>query len=193
MEPYYRRSKNKSLIKQINHYLTEELVYDDDDQPLSFATFERNNVLLTRKLRDWAREEGPVTTILTSHAVKGLEFDNVFYVDVNDDVLLTPNIYNDMLKNDDYADFEIDFEEERHLFYVTWTRAKKHLFINFVPHQQSRFFDELDVKYDPTIQKQHWTAFKYANELKQQAKLGHAELITKQEWNDNLRQGELIE
>lgn len=193
LEPYYRRSKNKSLIKQINHYLTEELVYDDDDQPLSFATFERNNVLLTRKLRDWAREEESVTTILTSHAVKGLEFDNVFYVDVNDDVLLTPNIYNDMLKNDDYADFETDFEEERHLFYVTWTRAKKHLFVNFVPHQQSRFFDELDVKYDPTIQKQHWTAFKYANELKQQAKLGHAELITKQEWNDNLRHGELIE
>lgn len=187
LRKYHRYSKDSYLIKQINHYLTNDLIYDEDGESKKFTDFERENVLLTRKLREWGNVTGEIT-VLTSHAVKGLEFDNVFYVDVNNDILLNHRLYNNMLKVDNYADFQIDFEEERNLFYVSWTRAKKHLYINFVPKQQVKFFDELGVKYDPSIRKQHWTALKYANELRHDSKLGHAKPISKQDWNSRIKQ-----
>ncbi len=54
----------------------------------------------------------------TLHAAKGLEFDTVFIVDVNEDVI-----------PDKKALTEEDLEEERRLFYVGMTRAKRRLFL----------------------------------------------------------------
>ena len=55
---------------------------------------------------------------MTMHASKGLEFDNVFIPDVNENVI--PN---------SKAVTECEIEEERRMLYVAMTRAKKRLYI----------------------------------------------------------------
>ncbi len=57
-------------------------------------------------------------TIATIHAVKGLEFDNVFLVGLEDGIFPTQR-----------AIVAGDVEEERRLMYVAITRAKKRLFV----------------------------------------------------------------
>lgn len=76
--------------------------------------------------------------IMTMHSSKGLEFNSVFLMDVNEGI--TPH---------KKAVLPEDIEEERRLFYVAMTRAKEHLYI-FNSKQRynktmmpSRFIDEL--------------------------------------------------
>lgn len=77
-------------------------------------------------------------TFSTMHASKGLEFDNVYIIDVNEGVMPYAK-----------AVFESEQEEERRLFYVAMTRAKKKLVISSVEKrhnktlQPSRYIKEL--------------------------------------------------
>lgn len=64
------------------------------------------------------REEKNGIVISTMHGAKGLEFDRVFLPDINEEVIP----HKKSIK-------EEDIEEERRLFYVAATRAKKHLHI----------------------------------------------------------------
>ena len=57
-------------------------------------------------------------TIATIHAVKGLEFDNVFIVGCEEGIFPTQR-----------AIMDCDIEEERRLMYVAITRARKYLFV----------------------------------------------------------------
>ena len=54
--------------------------------------------------------------IITMHGSKGLEFDSVFILDANQGIIPTSKAVR-----------ERDFAEERRLFYVAITRAKKYL------------------------------------------------------------------
>lgn len=82
-------------------------------------------------------KEGAVT-LATLHASKGLEFDEVFILDCNENVIPYKK-----------ASLETDIEEERRLFYVGMTRAKKKLHILYVKEkynkvlEPSRFLDAL--------------------------------------------------
>lgn len=77
-------------------------------------------------------------SLLTMHSAKGLEFHSVFIIEANEDVC-------------PYRKAEIveDMEEERRMFYVAMTRAKKKLVISYVkerngkPMFPSRFVNEL--------------------------------------------------
>jgi DNA helicase-2/ATP-dependent DNA helicase PcrA len=60
-------------------------------------------------------------TLMTVHAAKGLEFDTVFVTGLEEG--LFPHQGMDSEKRDE--------EEERRLFYVAITRAKKRLFLTF--------------------------------------------------------------
>lgn len=80
--------------------------------------------------------------ICTMHGAKGLEYENVFLVDVNEG-----NIpYHK-------AVLECEVEEERRMFYVAMTRAKKRLFLYFADKKcskelkPSRFLGEIDAAY----------------------------------------------
>jgi DNA helicase-2/ATP-dependent DNA helicase PcrA len=77
--------------------------------------------------------------IVTAHQVKGLEFDYVFIIGANEYVF--PNSRSDI-------------EEEKRLFYVAMTRAKKKIFITYSrfndydrPAAKSRFIDYIDEKH----------------------------------------------
>ena len=93
------------------------------------------------------RNNTDVVTLMTIHSAKGLEFDNVFIVGLEEG--LFPHV-NSM----DYTD---DLEEERRLCYVAVTRAKKRLILvnakrrllygKVSVNAPSRFISEIDDKY----------------------------------------------
>ena len=78
--------------------------------------------------------------LYTFHASKGLEFDNVFILDVNEGV--TPS----KKATDNKA-----LEEERRMFYVALTRAKKSITLCYTLHKNnerlfpSRFIEEMNI------------------------------------------------
>lgn len=66
------------------------------------------------------KEKKPGVTLMTVHAAKGLEFDAVFVTGLEEGLFPHEGMGNDE---------ERDEEEERRLFYVAVTRAKKRLFL----------------------------------------------------------------
>jgi DNA helicase II / ATP-dependent DNA helicase PcrA len=83
-------------------------------------------------------EKGKIP-IVTAHQVKGLEFDYVFIIGMNE--YLFPISRSDL-------------EEEKRLFYVAMTRAKKKIFISYSQYNdngytatKSRFIDYIDSKH----------------------------------------------
>lgn len=94
-----------------------------------------------RKLKEQAqrqqeRKEG--ITVSTLHSAKGLEYERVYILNVNEGSIPYRK-----------AVLEEQLEEERRLFYVGMTRAKKELFLCYVEHQfdkdreMSRFLKEV--------------------------------------------------
>ena len=65
----------------------------------------------------------------TIHGTKGLEFDNVYIIDINSSTFPSPRCD--------------DVEEERRLFYVGITRAKNKLYMCYDERQTSIFIDEI--------------------------------------------------
>ena len=86
-------------------------------------------------------------TLMTVHAAKGLEFSYVFVVGLEE------NLFPSMMSGESQE----SLEEERRLFYVAITRAKKRLFLSFastrfkwgqfIDSSPSRFINELDNSY----------------------------------------------
>ncbi len=72
-------------------------------------------------------------TLMTIHAAKGLEFNTVILTGVEEKII--PHFFS--------LDYEEAIEEERRLFYVAMTRAKKRLFISASALSPSRFLDEI--------------------------------------------------
>lgn len=60
--------------------------------------------------------------VCTLSSVKGLEFENVFIIDLNDDVIPYPPGFND-------SDDEFHISTERRLLYTSMTRARERLFL----------------------------------------------------------------
>ncbi len=92
-------------------------------------------------------DEGQRVTLTTVHSVKGLEFDYVVMVGLEE------NLFPSMRSLTDQA----GLEEERRLFYVAMTRAKKNAVITFarqrflrgemITSRPSRFIKEIDSQY----------------------------------------------
>ena len=84
----------------------------------------------TEKLKEQARQqsmEREGVVISTLHSAKGLEFDRVFIMDVNDGIIPYRK-----------ASGERDVEEERRLFYVGMTRARKKLSLFYTEERHEK-------------------------------------------------------
>ena len=91
-----------------------------------------------RRQEEFRQHSSNSVTMLTMHGAKGLEFDTVFIVGANEDICPYKK-----------ADPVEEIEEERRLFYVAMTRAKKRLVISYSKERngkkmkRSRFVGEL--------------------------------------------------
>lgn len=122
----------------------QELIREMEERAKEFKTIEEwfaHIEKYTEELRLQAvtrTENRNAVSLMTFHAAKGLEYDTVFIIGANEDV--TP--YKK-------AELPEEMEEERRMFYVAMTRAKKHLTISYVREkngkamEQSRFLVEL--------------------------------------------------
>ena len=110
------------------------------------SDFMEDVALLTDQDKDIEDDFNKVT-LMTIHAAKGLEFPYVFIVGLEE------NLFPSMMSRESQE----SLEEERRLFYVAITRAKKRLFLSFastrfkwgqfIDCQASRFISELDEKF----------------------------------------------
>ena len=95
--------------------------YYEEDLPTLDKYIE--NVSLLTDVDNEKDEDRNKVTLMTVHSAKGLEFDNVFTAGLEEG--LFPYFgWNDL-------DKEIKLEEERRLFYVALTRARKNAFLSY--------------------------------------------------------------
>jgi DNA helicase II / ATP-dependent DNA helicase PcrA len=107
------------------------------------ANYMQDVALLTNQDNEKTEDFNKVT-LMTVHASKGLEFPYVFIVG------LEQNLFPSMMSGDSQE----NLEEERRLFYVAITRAKKRLFLShtsnrfkwgqYIDCEPSRFLNELN-------------------------------------------------
>ncbi len=91
--------------------------------------------------------------LMTIHAAKGLEFNTVFVVGLEEG----------LFPNENLKKSELDIEEERRLFYVAITRAKTNLYIThaqfrkrnnqYLPSKPSRFLKDIEQKGERKIER----------------------------------------
>ena len=121
--------------------------YEEEYGVISLSDF-LNEISLVSDISEHQEGKNKVS-LMTVHAVKGLEFDNVFVVGMEEGIF--PH-YNSINEGTNSA-----IEEERRLCYVAITRAKKNLWLlnakkrmlfgNTQVNLPSRFLEEIDNKY----------------------------------------------
>lgn len=140
-------SKRKIKLEELN-----EVLMEIEERAKAFKTIEEwfthieeYSAELKRQI-EYRDNKRDAVSFMTMHGAKGLEFDTVFIIGANENI--TP--YKK-------AEMEEELEEERRMFYVAMTRAKKRLIITYTKErngkrmEQSRFVSELlNVKKDCT-------------------------------------------
>lgn len=130
---------NYNLIFDLIKYLSKDLK--------TFDEFIEKLDNLKELLKNASSSKSNIS-ISTIHSSKGLEYDNVFIIDLIDGEFPQKSILNSF--------DEKLLEEERRLFYVAMTRARKRLFLytikerNNLPVEPSIFYNELKNK-TPTL------------------------------------------
>lgn len=149
-------------IKNIKQLLAQLLEYDSSNNDI-YGQKLQGQQLLTSFLQEVSlytdldeNTTNKAVSLMTIHSAKGLEFDVVFIVGINEGIL--PGLGKSGTEN------LTKIEEERRLFYVAITRAKKWLFLSSAGgysyvlnsyKQPSRFLKDLDLKYLKIINNEH--------------------------------------
>ena len=143
-----RRENVDELISGIAAFVQAQQE-DGNLERVSLADYLPTVSLMTDQ--DNSDDSDDKVTLMTVHAAKGLEFNTVFVVGLEE------NIFPSMMSVDNPK----DLEEERRLLYVAITRAEKHCFLTWAHTRwrygkmdafvsPSRFIDEIDGKYKET-------------------------------------------
>ena len=130
-----RRISEEDLFTVLTEIQEKSKDYSDVQEWLDYI--ERYSAaLLGQKTRQSGRNDG--VWLMTMHGAKGLEFDTVFMIQCNEGVIPYKK-----------AKLDAELEEERRMFYVAMTRAKRKLIISYAKlkngkdQDPSRFVDEL--------------------------------------------------
>lgn len=120
----------------------KEFTDDPDREDRSLNAFLQEVALLTDEDRNEETEES--VTLMTIHMAKGLEFNYVFIVGLEEELFPSQMMLSS----------RADLEEERRLFYVAITRAKQKLHLSYALNryrfgrlktcEPSRFLEEVD-------------------------------------------------
>lgn len=106
-----------------------------------------DQIALLSETKGVEKAELNAVKLMTAHSSKGLEFDTVFIIGAEEGVFPHANSLNENTKN--------AIEEERRLFYVAMTRAKRKLYITraavkkngkdsgYINTRPSRFLNEI--------------------------------------------------
>ena len=118
----------------------------EDIEERGLDIFMQDIALLTNDDND-KNPNADTVSLMTIHSAKGLEFDNVFVVGLEE------NLFPSQMA----LSSRTDLEEERRLFYVATTRAGKKLTLSYATSryrwgtlascEPSRFLDEIDAQY----------------------------------------------
>ncbi len=119
---------------------------ETNGEPSTLGAYLANVALLTDQDNE-KQEDREKVTLMTMHSAKGLEFSHVYIVGMEDTLFPSPMS----------SGSSKELEEERRLFYVAITRAKKQATLSYALNRYkwgnleksnpSRFLRELDMKY----------------------------------------------
>jgi len=119
-------SENADAIENINELISAAAAYDEQTDSSSLLDYLQQISLFSDV--DKYDTYRPCVSLMTLHSAKGLEFDNVFIVGLEEGLLP----HERSSGNDD------EVEEERRLFFVGITRAKLRLFISYCQYRTIR-------------------------------------------------------
>ena len=144
VEGLSRYENVQGLLNSIKEFVDNP---DEGVQDKNLNTFLQTVSLMTTADQDDPDGDNDRVTMMTIHGAKGLEFNHVYVVGMEEDLFPSQM----MLQS------RADLEEERRLFYVAVTRAEKKLVMSYAetryqwgrlkPCEPSRFLDEIDAKY----------------------------------------------
>lgn len=139
-----RRENINELLSGVETFCQNRV--EEGSENVTLSDYLADVSLLTDQDNDKEEEKGKVT-LMTAHSSKGLEFDTVFIVGLEEDMFPSA-----MAKEN-----ERQIEEERRLFYVAMTRAENRCFLlyarnrfrygSFVCGEPSRFIKDIDTAY----------------------------------------------
>jgi DNA helicase-2/ATP-dependent DNA helicase PcrA len=115
-------SEDRERLENIRELVSLTIRYDESIGKEAIAQFLEETSLQSDQDNDTKEKKG--VRLMTVHASKGLEFDHVFVVGLEQDLFPHKNIGNRKRSKEEE-------EEERRLFYVAVTRAKKHLYLTY--------------------------------------------------------------
>lgn len=104
-------------IENVQELRTSMVQYMQQAEEPSLSGFLEEVALYTEADRDDG--SGDKVTLMTVHSAKGLEYENIFVIGMDDGIFPSARSF----------DSEDDMEEERRLAYVAITRAKKRLYL----------------------------------------------------------------
>ena len=107
----------ETKIENVQELRTSMVQYMEQAEEPSLSGFLEEVALYTEADRDDG--SGDKVTLMTVHSAKGLEYENIFVIGMDDGIFPSARSF----------DSEDDMEEERRLAYVAITRAKKCLYL----------------------------------------------------------------
>jgi len=126
LENFLNTSKDQNALENVNELINAAHEYDKQTEQPSLLDYLQQISLFSDT--DTYDESKGAVSLMTLHAAKGLEFENVFIVGLEEG----------MLPHERGADNEEELEEERRLFFVGITRAKTQLFISYAKYRTIR-------------------------------------------------------
>ncbi|MBR1919480.1 MAG: UvrD-helicase domain-containing protein [Spirochaetales bacterium] len=132
MEEYPENQKMVDFKMRSLEFLRDRIARFERHNPDANLRDYLNLMSIAGKENDEEEEQGKVN-LMTMHASKGLEFDTVYLAGVEDNIIPSSRA----LEEDPKAIFE-----ERRLFYVAITRARRELTISYCEKRKDRMGDE---------------------------------------------------
>lgn len=125
----YRRIKSEELFDLLDEIQEASKEFETFEE--WFLHIERYGEELKEQIQKVKEQKEEAVTMSTMHSAKGLEYKVVIIIDVNEGIIPHRK-----------AVLDADLEEERRMFYVAMTRAKRYLHMFYV---KERYNKELEV------------------------------------------------